>query len=237
MNNPQIVPVESNQLSRLKWEYEKDRVKWTDLLCMGTADMDFMSPPPVLDAIRDVVERGHLGYPYITDVYYDIIHNWLKRKTGWEIDAKISVINNVGIYMAAWNAIQILTRPGDGIAILTPVHFCFKKMISTNNRIAIECPLIQVNRRYTIDYQALEACLRCNVKMLWICNPHNPVGRAWTREELKKVSDLCLEYNVFILSDDAYCDLIFHDYCYTPIASLSKKVSYQNYTLFYQQIL
>lgn len=219
-------------LFRLKWEYEKEQKPWDDLLCFGTADMDYRSPQPILDALERVIQRGHLGYPMIPDAYYEAIQNWLLRTNAWEIDARSSVLQNAGIYMAAWTALNILTAPGDAVAILTPVHFCFREILTLNRRRVMECPLILEGDGYRIDFGALEACLAAGSKVLWICNPHNPVGRAWKKEELQKIADLCLRYQAWILSDDVYCGLIFPEGRYTAIASLSREISYRTITLY-----
>ena len=224
--------VDHDNLSRLKWEYEVYRTDYKDMICMGTADMDFMSPDPILQAIHHVADRGHLGYPMIPDAYYEAIHDWLMRKTSWDIDTMQSVCHNQGIYISGWSILDVLTKPGDKIVILSPVHFGFKRMIDMNQRVTIECPLVQVDGHYTIDENALEACLASGAKLLWICNPHNPVGRAWSRAELQLIADLCVKYDVQILSDDVYCGLIFPGTEYVPIASLSKEVSYRTVTLY-----
>lgn len=224
--------VSDEGLSRLKWEYERERASYDDLLCFGTADMDYRSPEPILSALRNVLERGHLGYPMIPTAYYEAIHNWLLRTASWDIDARCSVAQNAGVYMAAWTALQILTVPGDQVTILTPVHFCFKEMLRLNGRLTVECPLQLDGDTYRIDFHSLEACLASGSKVLWLCNPHNPVGRAWTKEELQQIADLCLRYQIFILSDDVYCGLMFPGKVYTPIASLSKEISYRTVTLY-----
>lgn len=227
-----LKPVGHDNLSRLKWEYEAYRTGYKDLLCMGTADMDFMSPEPILQAICSVAGRGHLGYPMIPESYYEAIHNWLLRKASWKIDPIQSVCHNEGVYLSGWNVLDVLTNPGDKITILSPVHFCFRRMVDMNRRVVIECPLIQRDGRYTVDAAALESCLASGTKLLWICNPHNPVGRAWSRAELQMISDLCLKYDVYLLSDDVYCGLTFPEAKYVPIASLSKEISYRTVTLY-----
>ena len=224
--------IEQGNFSRLKWEYEVYRTGYKDILGMGTADMDYMSPEPVLEAIRHVADRGHLGYPMIPDAYYEAIQGWLMRKASWNIDPMQSVCHNEGIYISGWSILDVLTKPGDKIVILSPVHFCFKRMIDMNRRIAIECPLVQKNGRYTISESALKACFDSGVKLLWICNPHNPVGRAWSREELQIIANLCIEYDIQILSDDVYSGLVFPETEYVPIASLSKEISYRTVTLY-----
>lgn len=216
----------------MKWEYERERTSYQDLLCFGTADMDYASPEPVLSALRSVVDQGHLGYPLVPEAYYRAVHDWLLRTASWDLDARSCVGHNVGIYMSAWNIIEAMTEPGDKITILTPVHFCFKRMINLNGRFAIECPLLFDGSSYRIDFGALKACLASGSKMLWICNPHNPVGRAWNREELQEIGELCLRYGALILSDDVYCGLVYPGVSYIPIASLSKEISYRTVTLY-----
>ncbi len=232
MDNQKPVIASGEGLSRLKWEYELERTSCADMLCFGTADMDYRCPEPVLDALRQVIDRGHLGYPMIPDAYYDAIHDWLWRTAAWDVDARSCVAQNAGIYMAAWTALQILTKPGDKVTILTPVHFCFREVLSLSGRRTIECPLLLKDDAYEIDFAFLEACLTSGSKVLWLCNPHNPVGRAWAREELLRIAELCERYQVCILSDDVYSGLVFPGKVYTPIASLSKKISYRTVTLY-----
>ena len=227
-----LKPVEDKDLFRMKWDYERERTGYADLLDFGTADMDFKSPEPILSALKQVLERGHLGYPMLPDAYYNAIHDWLVRHCAWDVDTYASVEHNVSIYMAVWNALDALTLPGDKVTIFTPVHFCFKRQIQINGRVAVECPLVEKDGRFTIDPASLEACLADDTKVLWICNPHNPVGRAWTPEELQIMADLCVKYDVLILSDDVYCDLLYPGAVYTPIASLSKEVSQRTMTFY-----
>lgn len=217
---------------RAKWEYELERTSCKDLLCFGTADMDYRSPEPILSALGEILKRGHLGYPAIPDAYYEAISSWLRRIAAWDIDVRSSVTQTPGVYMAAWTALQILTNPGDKVTILTPVHFCFREILNLNGRKVIESPLLLNRNSYQIDFQSLEACLASGSKVLWICNPHNPVGRAWTAEELRKIGELCVKYQVFILSDDVYCGMVFPGIRYTPIASLSKEISYRTITIY-----
>lgn len=221
--NLHLTPAEG--VERLKWEWESERTHYPDLLGFGTADMDYQCPGPILDALSDVIKHGHLGYPMVPDEFYQAIHDHLLKVAGWDIDARTSVAQNVGIYTSSWSVLETLTKPGDRITILTPVHMCFRSLIKLNGRTALECPLIYKDRKYSIDYKSLESCIASGTKILWICNPHNPVGRAWTREELEEIASIALKYNVFIMSDDVYSGLLFPGTSYTPIASLSKEIS------------
>ncbi len=232
MSYPEPEIVKNDGLLRLKWEEEKERASCPELLCFGTADMDYRSPEPILAALRSVLERGHLGYPKIPDAYYEAIHDWLFSIAGWDVDTRCCVLQNSGVYVLAWGALQLLTKPGDAVVILTPVHSVFKELLTLNNRKTIECPLMLKNGFYEIDFSFLEGCLASGAKVLWLCNPHNPVGRAWTREELTKIADLCLRYQVNIMSDDVYCGLTYAGKQYTPIASLSQEISYRTITFY-----
>ena len=221
-----LKPIQNRkELSTMKWEYEKSRTGFDDILSFGTADMDFKSPQPILDKIIKIANTGHLGYPFIRDSYYQSISNYLEKLCGWKIDAKSSVANNVGIYTSIFNVIDALTDENDEVIIQTPVHFCFTQMLKDNNRTVIENPLVNKNNRYEIDFEHLESLFTKNTKLFWLCNPHNPVGRAWTKKELTRIGQLCLKYNVKILSDDVYCGLTFKDKKYIPIASISKEIS------------
>ena len=232
MKQNELVLASGNSLNRMKWEEEIERSSMEDLLCFGTADMDFRCPEPILSSLSDILQTGHLGYPRVSDEFYTSIENWLFRHTGWKFNARLSLVQNLGVYLSAWNALDALTRPGDRITILTPVHFCFRRVIQSNGRVAVECPLSYENGTYSISYAHLESCFASGSRFLWLCNPHNPIGKAWTKEELTRVADLCEKYHVLILSDDVYCGLTAPGTPYTPIASLSKKISYQTVTLY-----
>ena len=225
------LPLNQSMLSRMKWEYERNRTGDDDLLCLGTADMDFRSPDPILKALSSVIENGHLGYPFPRKEYFDSIHRFLLSKN-WDVDVEKSIQNNVGIYSGIWTAIDSLSLPGDEIIFQTPVHFCFKMMIEENGRIPVENPLVCINGRYEMDIDNLERCFTDKTRIFWLCNPHNPVGRAWTAEELMRLAEICLRHNVIIVSDDVYFGHVYKGTVYTPIASLSKEIS-ENTITFY----
>lgn len=219
-------------ISSMKWTAEQKRTGDAKLLCAGTADMDFRSPEPVLNAIRAVADRGHLGYPYVDDSFYSAVENWLDRNYGWKVDARKTVSLCVGIYTSFWAILDAFTEPGDEIIIQTPVHFVFNSIIRNNGRVTVMNPLKADGGRYTMDFENLEKCFTAKTKIFCLCNPHNPVGRAWNREELERVASLCRKHNVMIVSDDVYCGLMFDKKKYIPIASLSPEVSQNTISLF-----
>lgn len=216
----------------MKWDAERQRAGNPDLLCFGTADMDFQSPYPVRRAVRQTADIGHFGYPLVDNAYYSAIEQWLTRIAGWKIDARKCVSNNVGIYTSIWCLIDALTDPGDEIIIQQPVHFCFEQMIRLNGRAAVVNPLICKNNRYEMDFEQLESCFTNKTKVFWLCNPHNPVGRAWTAEELKQLANICIRHGVRVISDDVYCGMTFGDKQYTPISMISPEIS-QNTVICY----
>ncbi len=224
--------IERDGMSTMKWEAEIQRTGYEDLLCFGTADMDFRSPKPVLDAIRQIADTGHLGYPYPPAAYYGSIERWLERIGGWQVDARACSSVNVGIYTAVWCILDALTRPGDEVVIQTPVHFCFRQMLLDNGRVPVCNPLVSGGEGYEMDFEALERCFTEKTRLLWLCNPHNPVGRAWTPEELKRLGEICQRHNVLILSDDVYCGLVYPGHRYTPVAALSPALSQRTITCY-----
>lgn len=219
-------------LSTLKWEYEQEKYNDPSLLCFGTADMDFGCPQPILDSITEVVQKGHLGYPHIRGSYYEAIESWLARTTGWHIDARTCTATNVGVYTAVWTILDALTQPGDEVIIQTPVHFCFTQILCDNGRVPVVNPLKEENQAYRMDWEHLESLFTSKTKIFWLCNPHNPIGRAWTVEELHRLGEICLRNHVTILSDDIYCGLVFPGVSYTPIASLSPQLSQNTITCY-----
>ncbi len=218
-------------MPRMKWEAESERNPRPDLLSLGTADMDFRSPQPMLDDLASMISKGHLGYPYADSSYCQVIRERLRSRYSWDVDVETSICHSAGVYVSAWNAIDILTQPGDAVTILTPVHFVFRKVITASRRTVIECPLLLEGDTYAIDYAALEAALASS-HTLWLNNPHNPIGHAWKRDELERIAEICLRRGASIISDDVYSPLVFPGASYTPIASLSKEVSYRTITLY-----
>ncbi len=222
--------LDRERISCLKWNHEIARTGDPDLLCFGTADMDIRAPEPVLAAICAVAEVGHLGYPMIRPSYYDAIIRWQKRLSGWEIQ-KEWIDDNVGIYTSCYGIIDALTEPGDEIIIQSPVHYPFAALTSINGRVPLVNPLVQRDGKYHMDLEGLASIITPRTRMLWLCNPHNPVGRAWTGDELRKLGEICLANDIVIMSDDVYCGLLYPGVQYTPIAALSDALAQITLTL------
>ncbi|MBR1918031.1 MAG: aminotransferase class I/II-fold pyridoxal phosphate-dependent enzyme [Spirochaetales bacterium] len=216
----------------MKWDYERARTKDSSLIGAGTADMDFPAAKPIRDALSEVARIGYFGYPMLGDSYYEALESWMLRHAGIKVDARKEISHNFGIYPSVWNIFDAICHPGDEVIFSTPVHFCFEFMVRMNDLIPVMNPLRCVNGRYTFDFEQLETLFTKKTKIFWLCNPHNPVGRAWSKEELERVASICLKHNVWILSDDVYCGLLFRGTKYNPIASISPEISQKTITCY-----
>lgn len=199
-----------------KWDGEKDGV-----LPMWVADMDFHTAPAIVDALRHRVEHGIFGYTRVPDSYYEAVTGWFARRHKWTIDREW-IIYTSGVVPALSAIIKALTVPGDKILVQTPVYNCFFSSIRNNGCKIESSPLLQTGDTYGMDFDDLERkAADERVKVLLLCNPHNPVGRVWTREELIRIGNICLRQGVTVVSDEIHGELVFPGYTYTPFASLS----------------
>lgn len=202
--------------------YKWDTAEEENVLPMWVADMDFRTAPPVVDALRKRVEHGIFGYTKVPSAYYEAVTNWFMRRHGWQID-KDWIIYTSGVVPALSAVIKALTVPGDHVLIQTPVYNCFFSSIRINGCEVVVNPLLYVNGTYRIDFEGLERLASDpKVKLLLLCNPHNPTGRVWTRQELIRIGEICFRNGVLVVSDEIHCELVFPEHTYTPFASISK---------------
>ncbi|MDE6822494.1 MAG: pyridoxal phosphate-dependent aminotransferase [Bacteroides acidifaciens] len=200
-----------------KWDSAGD----ADILPMWVADMDFRTAPPVVEALRKRVEHGIFGYVRVPDAYYAAVTNWFARRHDWQIE-KEWIIYTTGVVPALSAVIKALTAPGDKVMVQTPVYNCFFSSIRNNGCGMIANPLIYRNGTYQIDFADLEQkAADPNVKVLLLCNPHNPAGRVWTKQELTRIGDICIRNNVWVVADEIHCELVFPGHTYIPFASIS----------------
>lgn len=203
--------------------YKWDSAAGRDVLPLWVADMDFRTAPPIVDALRRRVDQGIFGYTLVGDSYYSAVTDWFAQRHGWSID-RDWIIYTSGVVPAISAVIKALTRPGDAVLILTPVYNCFFSSIRNNGCATVESELVYDGRTYKIDFDDLERkTADPRVKLLLFCNPHNPAGRVWTREELTRVGEICLRNGVMVVSDEIHCELVFHGHRYTPFASISEE--------------
>ena len=202
-----------------KWDSARD----ADILPMWVADMDFRTAPPVVEALRKRVEHGIFGYVRVPDAYYAAVTNWFARRHDWQIE-KEWIIYTTGVVPALSAVIKALTVPGDKVMVQTPVYNCFFSSIRNNGCGMIANPLIYRNGTYQIDFADLEQkAADPNVKVLLLCNPHNPAGRVWTKQELTRIGDICIRNNVWVVADEIHCELVFPGHTYIPFASVSEE--------------
>lgn len=203
--------------------YKWDAAKEEDVLPMWVADMDFRTAPAVVEALRKRVEHGIFGYTKVPAAYYETVVDWFRRRHHWTID-KEWIIYTSGVVPALSAIIKALTSPGDKVLVQTPVYNCFFSSIRNDECEMIANPLIYENRTYRIDFEDLEAkAADPQVKLLLLCNPHNPVGRVWTKEELTRIGEICIRHGVWVVADEIHCELVSPGYEYTPFASISEE--------------
>lgn len=202
-----------------KWDSAGD----ADILPMWVADMDFRTAPPVVEALRKRAEHGIFGYVRVPDAYYAAVTNWFTRRHDWQIE-KEWIIYTTGVVPALSAVIKALTIPGDKVMVQTPVYNCFFSSIRNNGCGMIANPLIYRNGTYQIDFADLEQkAADPSVKVLLLCNPHNPAGRVWTKQELTRIGDICIRNNVWVIADEIHCELVFPGHTYIPFASISQE--------------
>ena len=216
-----------------KWAEMEMKFGRSDLIPMWVADMDIKAAPEIIESMKKKVEQEIFGYVYRPDSYYKTATEWLKKRFGYEISPS-SLIHSPGVVPSMSILVKMLTKTTDKILIQTPVYPPFASAVKDNGRELVENPLIKDEKGYyTIDFEDLEKKLSLDeVKLLILCNPHNPVGRVWKKEELLKMGELCKKYNVRILADEIWRDLIMPGYKHTPMASLSKGIEDITITLF-----
>lgn len=202
-----------------KWDERKEVFGTEDVLPMWVADMDFAAPQPVIDAMARRVAHGAFGYTAITGADYEAVTGWMKRRHNLEIE-KSDVLFSPGVVDSLRVAVAAVTQPGDTAVILTPVYGPFYASAEAAQCHIRRCPLVQDEGGWRIDYDDLEAAFKAGAKALLLCNPHNPVGRVWTRAELETVCALARRYNVTIISDEIHADLEMPGYRVTPILSV-----------------
>lgn len=199
-----------------KWDSDAD----PEVLPMWVADMDFRTAPAVTEALTARASQGIFGYTRVPDSYYTAVSDWFASRHGWTFGAS-SVIYTSGVVPAISAIIKALTSPGDKVLVQTPVYNCFFSSIRNNGCAIDESPLIYSGLTYTMDFEDLERrAADPAVKLLLLCNPHNPAGRVWTRDELIRVRDICRRHNVRVVSDEIHCELTMPGFVYTPYATV-----------------
>ena len=202
--------ISREESASVKWDLRETRVG-KDIIPMWVADMDFQAPGEVINALVKRAEHGVFGYTFPPDSYWAAVANWMGKRHNWEIE-KEWIVTTPGVVPALSIAINAYTRPGDKIVIQPPVYHPFKKVIEANHRVVVENRLFCNGHYYKIDFENLEQVLKKGVSMFVLCSPHNPVGRVWKIEELKRLANLCIKYDILVVSDEIHSDLIMPGY-------------------------
>lgn len=202
------------QYSRLgtasvKWDSIRETYGKDDLIPLWVADMDFMAPRPVIKALQDYTEKGIFGYSVFPDSLYDAIIDWEQTRYDYPLK-KEEILFSPGVVPSIGVAIQAYTAPGDTVLIHDPVYHPFANMVKANGRVVSASPLLEQNGHFEMDLADMEARIKAeNIKLFILCNPHNPGGRVWLREELLAVGRLCQKYGVTVVADEIHQDLVF----------------------------
>lgn len=200
---------------------------------LSVADMELKNAPQIMDGLREFLDADKisLGYTSPTESYNEAVRGWMKIRHGWAVDMTWNVLSP-GVVSAFFNAVRAFSEPGDGVIIFSPVYYPFKMSIDIHKRTLVDVPLVERGLRYEIDWEKFESAAKSPAnKLLLFCSPHNPVGRVWTEEELRRLSRICLANNVLVLSDEIHNDLIMKGYKHTVYATLSEDAA-QNCIVF-----
>ena len=200
-----------------------------DLIPMWVADMDFATPPFVLEAVKHRLENRVLGYTVPYEEYYESIIAWNKHRYG--LDVKKEEISQIpGVVAGMNNALQAFTNAGDSVMIMQPVYHPFRLVTEALGRKVVDCPLLFVDGRYEVDFELMEK-LAYSCKVLILCNPHNPGGFTWTPETLKRIAEICFRCGVVVIDDEIHADLVFEGFKHTPFLSVNKEAKAVGITL------
>ncbi len=207
--------------------YKWDSAPEADIIPLWVADMDFETFPGITEALQRRVAHGIFGYTRVPEAYYEAVCHWFDKRHGWRINRE-DIIYTSGVVPAVSAVIKALTLPGDQVIVQGPVYNCFFSSIRNNGCEMVSNSLIynKEELRYEIDFDDLERKLKHErARLMLLCNPHNPGGRVWTRDELTRVAELCHKYGVRVVSDEIHCELTLYDNEYVPFGSLPDELS------------
>lgn len=207
-------PVVRRGTNCVKWDETAD----PDIIPMWVADMDFRVAPAIQKALEDRVAHGVFGYNIVPESYYEAVISWFRRRHQWEISRE-SILYTTAVVPAVSCVIKALTMPGEKVLILSPAYNCFFSSIRNNGCEVLESPLAS---EFKVDWQDFEQkCADEKTTLFLLCNPHNPCGRVWTREELQRMYDICHRHGVTVISDEIHCELIMPGYEFVPFGAVT----------------
>lgn len=217
--------VDRKDTGSLKWNemYRYNPNLSEEVVPFSYADMEFHNPPELMEGLREWLDSAILGYAEATDSYYDSVVNYMKRHHDWKIK-KEWIHLSPGVVPALYDIVRAYTKPGEGVILMRPVYYPFIRAVEISGRKMVINELKNVDGCYTIDFDDLEEKAKDeSTKILLMCSPHNPVGRVWTEDELKRIGEICIRNNVLIVSDEIHFDFIFPGYKHTVFANISEE--------------
>ena len=216
-------PIDRTHTWSIKHDFKKENGKADDILPLWVADMDFRSPDSVVEALKKAVDHGIFGYSRADESYFDAVEAWYQKRHHLTLQPEWMTCTP-GIVFALSIAVRAFSQEGDAVLIQPPVYHPFSRAILRNKRTLVENPLVLKDGHYEMDLEDLEQkVLDEHVKLMILCNPHNPVGRVWTREELTALADICLRHHVYVISDEIHGDFVWRGHEQTPYASISEE--------------
>lgn len=214
--------IERNNTNCLKYDASVSRFGTTDIMPLWVADMDFRVCPEITERFSQIIKHGIYGYNLHSERYFNAIKKWFSDRHGMNVN-KHEICFTPGVVPAISYIVQVLTEKGDGVMVQSPVYYPFFSIVEQNGRKLLINQLIEDNNKYFIDFDDFEIQARQS-KLFILCSPHNPVGRVWRKDELKKITDICLKHNVIIVSDEIHNDLVFNEQRHTSTATISDDV-------------
>lgn len=218
-------PVERKDTDSHKWQRYGE-----DIIPLWVADMDFVSPEPVVEALHRRVDHRVFGYNRPGMDLTMVIQERLKRLYGWDVREE-EIVFIPGVVPGLSLSFQVCTRPGEAVLVQPPVYFHFISDPVRRGRLLNDPPLLAKGETYEIDFDAFERSITDSTKIFLLCNPHNPVGRVFTPLELTRLAEVCLRHHLIICSDEIHCDLVYSGFRHTPIATLGPEVAHETITL------
>ena len=217
--------VDRKNTDSLKYDFAIERGKPEGILPLWVADMDFKTPPEVIEALIEKSNHGIFGYTESKNDYFEVLQDWFQNNFSWKIEREW-LVKTPGIVYAICTAIRALTNKGDAVIIQQPVYYPFSESVLINERKLVVNELVYSEGKYTIDFDDFEKkIIENNVKMFILCNPHNPVGRVWSMDELVRLGDICINHDVLVVSDEIHADFIYPGFKHYIFADLKPEFS------------
>ena len=205
----------------VKWDADCSK----GLLPLWVADMDFKAAQPIIDAMQRRLNHGVFGYECVPQAYYDAVASWFARRHNWKGITREQIIYSTSVVAAISAILRAITKPGDGVVVQTPAYNCFFSCLENLECRILSNPLLENDAHFEIDWAHFEQQVS-QAKVFLLCNPHNPTGRVWTREELTRMASICEQHRVFVLADEIHCEFTFPGVAYTPYATVAQTSNY-----------